>query len=302
MSLTGGRSTVPAAAHGRAASRFAPSRSRSRRRGFDRPRFLWVVSVAVLVFLFVPVIVVAVYSFNGDASLVNLRGLSLRWYSAALSSGGWRSSLWVSVEIALITTAFCSTAGTALAFGIQRGERRVARVSNGTLMLRLVCPETATAVASLLLFTQLGLTLSRATIVAAHVAVCLPFVTVVVRSRLAVMNPEVERSAMDLGATRPQALRLVSLPMLLPAIGAASILVFVLSFDDFITTFFTAGIGVPPLPLRIYGMLKFGVTPVVNAVGIMMLVIAAVGMCGVVALLRITRRWSTARVGALADA
>ena len=259
------------------------------------------VSIAVLVFLFVPVIVVAVYSFNGDASLVNIRGLSLRWYGAALSSSDWRSSLWVSVEIALVTTAVCASAGTALAFGIQRGARAVAGASNGVLMLRLVSPETATAVASLLLFTQAGLTLSRGTIVAAHVAVCVPFVAVVVRSRLAVMNPEVERSAMDLGATRTQSLRLVSLPMLLPAIGAASLLVFVLSFDDFITTFFTAGIGVPPLPLRIYGMLKYGVTPIVNAVGMMMLLVAVIAMVGVMVLLRMTRRWSAARVQRLAD-
>ena len=187
-----------------------------------------------------------------------------------------------------------------LAFGIQRGFRAVAGASNGMLMLRLVSPETATAVASLLLFTQLGFTLSRGTIVAAHVAVCLPFVAVVVYSRLAVMNPEIERSAMDLGATRMQALRLVSLPVLLPAIGAASLLVFVLSFDDFITTFFTAGIGVPPLPLRIYGMLKFGVTPIVNAVGMLMLLIAVIAMCGVLVLLRIARRWNAARVGGLA--
>jgi ABC-type spermidine/putrescine transport system permease subunit II len=257
------------------------------------------VSAAVLVFLFVPVVVVAVFSFNGDASLVNMHGLSLQWYHEALTSSDWRGSLWVSVEIALITTVVCATAGTALAFGIQRGARGVAVFSLGMVGLRLVAPETATAVASLLLFTQAGFTLSRTTIIAAHIAVCLPFVAIIVRSRLAVMNPEVERAAMDLGANRMHALRLVTLPALLPAIGAASMLVFVLSFDDFITTFFTAGVGVPPLPLRIYGMLRYGVTPIVNAVGMLMLVIAIVAIAVAFLMMRFSGSRSSSRIGTL---
>jgi ABC-type spermidine/putrescine transport system permease subunit II len=126
-----------------------------------------------------------------------------------------------------------------------------------------------------------------------HVALCLPFVTVVVRSRLAQLSPEVEEAARDLGATRMAALRYVVLPPLWPAIAAAAMLAFVLSFDDFITTLFTSGDGTAPLPLRIYSALRFGVTPVVNAIGMLMLAIALVAVGVAMALNRVARRRSS---------
>jgi ABC-type spermidine/putrescine transport system permease subunit II len=256
---------------------------------FDRPRVLWIVTGALLVFLFAPVLVVIAYSFNGQSSLVNLHGFSLQWYRQALSSGDWRGSLETSIAIALATTAICAVGGTLLAFGLERGNRRVARGTDGMIVLRLVSPETATAVASLLLFTQVGLTLSNTTITLAHLAVCLPFVAVVVRSRLASINPEIEDSAMDLGAPRLAAIRLVVLPLLWPAVAAASMLAFVLSFDDFITSLFTAGVEVPPLPVRIYSMLRTGVTPVVNAIGVVMMLITGAAIIGAVLMMRAAR-------------
>jgi spermidine/putrescine transport system permease protein len=264
---------------------------RHRPKSFDRPRFLWFLTGGMLSFLFAPVVVVVIFSFNGQASLVNMRGLSLQWYSEALgSSGGWLSSLWISAEIALITTLTCAVVGTLLAFGLARASTPVARGSEAMMVLRLVSPETATAVASLLLFTQLGLTLSNRTIIVAHIAVCLPFLTIVVRSRLASLNPEIEDSAMDLGARRLSAVRLVVLPLLWPAIAAASMLTFVLSFDDFVTSLFTSGVGLQPLPVRIYSMLRTGVTPVVNAVGVIMMVITGVVMIGAVVMMRAAGR------------
>jgi spermidine/putrescine transport system permease protein len=263
---------------------------RRRRRGFDRPRVLVLVTAFALLFTFVPVVVVVVFSFNAERSLATLGGLSLRWYRQALQDPDLRGSLWVSVEIALIATVLSTVLGTMLAFALERGSRRAARAADMTIVLRLVSPETATAVAALLLFTQLGITLSRTTIIVSHVALCMAFVTVVVRSRLASLNPEVEAAAMDLGATRLQAVRLVALPVLWPAIVAAAMLAFVLSFDNFITSFFTSGLGVPPLPVRIYAMLKFGVTPVVNALGVVMVVLLAVALALAALALRLGRR------------
>ena len=269
-------------------------RTRQRRaETFDRPRFLWIFTILMLVFLFVPVLVVILYSFNGQPSLVVMRGFSTQWYHEAITSGTWRGSLEVSIEIALVTMAACAVGGTLLAFGLDRANRHLARASESMLVLRLVSPETATAVASLLLFTQLGLTLSSETIVIAHIAVCLPFVAIVVRSRLALVNPELEDSAMDLGATRLRAIWLVVMPLLWPTLAAASMLCFVLSFDDFITSLFTSGVGTPPLPVRIYSMLRTGVTPVVNAIGVVMMLIAGGALIVALSMMRVGRSRSS---------
>jgi ABC-type spermidine/putrescine transport system permease subunit II len=271
----------------------APAPQKKRRREGDRPRFLYAVMALVTLFMFLPIVIVIVYSFNSSKSLSTFDGFSFRWYEKAFGDGGLRSSLSVSVEIAAIATLFSAVVGTMLAFGLERGRRAVARANEAALIVRLLSPETATAVALLLMFTQIGIPLSRTTIVLGHIALCVPFVTVVVRSRLAGLNPEVEEAAMDLGASRVGALRLVALPLLWPAIAAASMLAFVLSFDDFITTLFTSGNGVAPLPLRIYSALRFGVTPVVNAIGVLMLVIALLAAGGAALLMRLARRRSS---------
>jgi ABC-type spermidine/putrescine transport system permease subunit II len=262
-------------------------------REFDRPRFLWVVCGFGLLLLFAPVVVVLLYSFNSAPSLVVFHSFSTHWYGAAISNPGIRASLWASAEIALVTTAVSAVVGTMFAFGLQRAHPRLTGISDALLVTRLVSPETATAVALLLLFTQLGFTLDRFTIILGHLALCLPFVTIVVRSRLAGLNPEAEDAAMDLGATRQGALRLVALPALWPSIAAAAMLAFVISFDDFVTSYFTSGVGIDPLPIRIYSMLRFGVTPAVNAIGVMMMIITLVVSVAAVLLLRVSRRRAT---------
>lgn len=247
---------------------------------FDKPRFLWVVTAATIGFLFLPLVVVTVFSFNASDSLTSFEGASLRWYETFLRDEDLLASFRLSLLIALSASALSVVLGTLLAIGIERGARRTSSAVSSTVFLRVLTPETATGVALLLLFTQFGIRLSTMTVILSHTSLCVAFVTVVVRSRLALLQPELEDAAMDLGATRLSAFRLVALPVLWPSIVAAGLLAFVLSFDNFITSFFTSGLGVPPLPVRIYGMLRFGVTPVVNAVGVLMLVgtVLAVGL------------------------
>ena len=266
-----------------------------RSKGFDRPRFLWVVVAAVMTLMFTPLAVVVLFSFNSSRSLVNFTGFSTQWYHQALTSGEWHASLQASIQIAVVTTIVCTIVGTLLALGLQRGPRAATAPIDSTIVVRLVAPETATAVATLLLFSQLGVVLGNRTIELAMIAFCIPFVTVVVRSRLASINPEVEQGALDLGATPAGALRLVVLPLLWPSIAAAAMLCFVLTFDDFVTANFTAGIGDPPLPLRIYSMLRFGVTPVVNAIGVLMMMIALSCVCVALVMLRVSRRRTAAQ-------
>lgn len=246
---------------------------RRRPRQFDRPRFLVLFTGLVFLYLFVPIAVVVLFSFNSARSLQVFRGVSLRWYRTFLSDSEIVASLIASVEIALATVVVATVLGTLLAFALVRARSRWNQPANVLMLLPLVTPEIVTAVAALLLFTQLGLTLSMKTIVIAHITFSISYVTVIVRGRLSALNPEAEEAAMDLGATDLQALRLVTLPALWPAILASGLLVFVLSFDDFVTSFYTTGSGTPPLPVRIYSMIRYSVSPEINAIGTLMMVI-----------------------------
>jgi spermidine/putrescine transport system permease protein len=252
------------------------------RAGFDRPRFLLVVTGSTTLFLFAPILVVVVYSFNSVKSLATLHGLSLQWYRFLAHDSAALDSVRTSLEIALVTTLVATSIGVLLAIGLTRARPALSKATEATMLLNLVSPEIATAVALLLLFTGIGLQLGSATIALGHITFSIAYVTVIVRARLLGIGRELEEGAMDLGATELQGLRLVILPLLWPAIAGAAMLVFLLSFDDFVTSFFTSGVGTPPLPLLIYGMIRFGVTPEINAIGTLMMAVTIVlGFLGV---------------------
>lgn len=228
----------------------------------------------VYLFLFAPIGVVVLFSFNAQRSLQVFEGFSLRWYEDFLADASLRASLVVSLEIAAVTMVIGTVLGTALAFGLVRGRGRLTRGGNVLMLLPLVTPEIVAGVSALLLFTQFGLPLSPVTIVIAHITFSISYVTVVVRARLSALDRSVEEAAMDLGATPMGALRLVTLPALWPAILAAGLLVFALSFDDFILSFFTTGESPQPLPVRIWSAIRFGISPTINAIGTLMMVIS----------------------------
>lgn len=246
---------------------------RRRSRGFDRPRFLIVLTLVVYLALFIPIVVVVAFSFNTSRSLQQLNGLGLHWYRTFLADSTIIDSLLLSLEIALATMVVATVLGTTLALGLVRTRSRITKPANILMLLPLVTPEIVTAVAALLLFSQLGFTLSVETVVIAHVTFSISYVTVIVRGRLASLDPAIEEAGLDLGATRWKTVQLVTMPQLWPAIAASAMLVFVMSFDDFVTSFFTSGSGVPPLPVRIYSMIKFSVSPEINAIGTTMMVI-----------------------------
>ena len=229
---------------------------------------------AFYAFMFLPLAVVVLFSFNGIRSVQEFEGFSLQWYQAFLDSESLRSSLVASIEIAVATMVIGTTLGTLLAFGLVRARTRFSASANVLMLIPLVTPEIVAGVSALLLFSQLGMQLSLLTIAIAHITFSISYVTVVVRARLASLNPEVEQAAMDLGATRMQTFGLVVLPALWPAVLAAGLLVFALSFDDFVLSYFTTGESPQPLPVRIWSAIRFGVTPTINAIGTIMLVIS----------------------------
>jgi spermidine/putrescine transport system permease protein len=263
---------------------------RERRRDFDRPRFLRIFFIVFMFFTFAPIAIVALFSFNSTRSLQNFTGFSTQWYDEFFSSVSLRESLVASIEIAFVTMVVATVLGTTLAFGLVRAQSRVARSSNVLMLIPLVTPEIVAGTSALLLFAQIGIDLSLLTIMIAHITFSISFVTVIVRARLSALNREVEEAALDLGATRMQTLRLIVLPALWPAILASALLIFALSFDDFVISFFTTGESPTPLPVQIYSSIRFGVTPTINAIGTSMLAISFLILAVAVALPRLLGR------------
>jgi spermidine/putrescine transport system permease protein len=260
-------------------------RRRPKAIAFDRPRFLWVLYGAIFLYLFVPIGIVVAYSFSSSKSLQVYGSLSLRWYREFWGDATLKHSLLASLEVAAATMAIATVLGTMLAFGLVRVRGRIGKPANVLMLLPLITPEIVTAVGLLLLFSSFHFTLSLRTVILGHVTFSISYVTVIVRARLSQLNREVEEAAMDLGATELNALRLVTLPALYPAIAASALLVFVLSFDDFVTSFFVTGNGVSPLPVRIFSLLRVGVSPEINALGTTMIAISLVAALAAVPLI-----------------
>ena len=257
---------------------------------FDKPRILRVWSVLVYLFLFTPILVVVLFSFNSIKSLTNFEGFSLEWYRTFLEDPTLRESLFTSLEIAFLTMLAATVIGTALAIGLVRSRARWAPGANILMLVPLVVPEIITGISALLIFSQLGIALSFWTIVIAHITFSISYVTIVVRARMAAITLEVEEAAMDLGATRWQAVRMVLVPALWPSVVAAGLLTFAFSFDDFVLSFFTTGEDLQPLPVRIWSAIRFGVTPTINAIGTLMMVISLTAIALAVLLPRLFGR------------
>ncbi|QGV77091.1 ABC transporter permease [Streptomyces ficellus] len=246
--------------------------ARRARRGTDRrPRFALAVTVAFFALLYLPIGVVVLFSFNSQKSLTVFKDFSSRWYEAFFRDQLLLDSLGMSLQVSLVATAGSLVLGVALALGLVRSRDRLGSLAGLIMLIPLITPEIVTGVAAMLLFKGMGVPLSTGTVMLAEITFSISYVTVILRSRIAALNPEVEEAAMDLGATRWQALRLVTLPALLPSILASAVLIFALVFDDFVLAYFTTGVDPQPLSVRIYSAIRFGVQPTINAVGTLML-------------------------------
>jgi spermidine/putrescine transport system permease protein len=257
---------------------------------FDKPRILRLWSLLVYLFLFTPILVVILFSFNSTKSLTNFEGFSFQWYQEFLDDPTLRESLFVSLEIAFVTMIAATALGTALAIGLVRSRARWAPGANILMLVPLVVPEIITGISALLIFSQLGIALSFWTIVIAHITFSISYVTIVVRARMASITLEVEEAAMDLGATRWQAVRMVLVPALWPSVVAAGLLTFAFSFDDFVLSFFTTGEDLQPLPVRIWSAIRFGLSPTINAIGTLMMVVSLTAIALAVLLPRLFGR------------
>src|SRR5512144_698968 len=176
------------------------------------------------------------------------------------------NSLLIALTASIVSTVLGTMAGFAL-------HRRPSRFLAGLVLAPIAIPEILMGVSLLIFFVLLNFTLGLVSVTLAHIAFCIGFVAIVVRSRLAGMDESLTEAARDCGATPAQAFRLVTLPLILPAIIAGALMAFTLSIDDFVITFFTAGAGTTTLPLEIYSMIKIAVTPEVNAVSTLLMLL-----------------------------
>jgi spermidine/putrescine transport system permease protein len=234
------------------------------------------VGVADLLFLYAPIAVLIVFSFNASKLSARWQGFSLQWYAKLFSDEAILSSTVNSLIVAAISTIFATVLGVLTAWTLERRAFRGQAAFESLLLMPIVIPEIMMGVAMLLFFVMIGLPLSLFTMIIAHTIFNFPVVALIVRARLRKLDPALEEAAHDLGATPWLAFRRITLPLLMPGVIGAVLMAFTLSLDDFIISFFLAGAGSTTLPVKVYGMLKTAVTPEVNALSAVLVVISMV--------------------------
>jgi len=270
------------------------------------PRVLAIFTGLYILWSLVPVVIAVLFSFNSGRSRSSWQGFSIRWYWGDPFSSVWhdeslRTDLRNSLVLAVLCILIATPIGVGLAVGLTRWRGRPARVANGVLLIPLITPELVVATALFLVVTNgySFLDLGRTAQLVGHVTFSLTYVVIVVRGRLLSIGPDLEEAARDLGATPLQALRLVVLPLLNPAIFAAAVLVFATSIDDFvISALLSSGAATETVPVRIYSSVRGGATPALNALATIMLVASLAALLIVFAVMRaINRRQGDAKAG-----
>lgn len=229
---------------------------------------------ATMVFLYGPIIVIAIYSFNEIRSITVWGGFSLDWYIKAFNNDLIQRATMNSLIIAVSASTIATVFATFAALGMRGRRYRGKEAAFGLISLPLIVPEIVSAVASLVFFVLVGIPLGIGSILLAHVVFCIPFAYLPINARLEGIEPYYEEAARDLYADGRHSFVHVVLPMLLPGIISGFMLAFIISLDDFIITNFVAGPGSTTLPLAIYGLVRTGLTPEINAISTMLLLVS----------------------------
>lgn len=240
----------------------------------------WLTATSLLLFgfMYLPIFVLGFYSFNDSRYSAEWQGFTWKWYHTFLHDSRILTALANSLIVATVAVAIAAILGTLMAVGLARYRFPGKQLYQGIAYLPLIIPDIAIAVATLVFLAAVAIPLSGGliqlslgTIIAAHVVFCLSYVAIVVSTRLTDLNPNLEEAALDLGATPYQAFIQVILPELMPAIVSGCLLAFVLSLDDFLIASFTAGGGSNTLPIEIFGRIRTGVKPDINALSVVLI-------------------------------
>ena len=233
-------------------------------------------TAAVYAFLYTPILILLVLSFNKSRFSTIWQGFTLRWYGIAFRDSQLISSLRISLMVALAASGIATAIGTAAALALAKNRFRFKRAAEALVFMPVIIPEIIVGFATAAFFGFAGIALGAGTVIATHVAFSISYVVFVVRARISGVDPSLEEAAMDLGATPWQTFLRVTLPMILPGVVSAALLVFTISLDDYLITSFVAGPGATTLPLKIYSMVKTGVTPEINAISGILLAVTLV--------------------------
>ncbi|MFC4535857.1 ABC transporter permease [Sphaerisporangium dianthi] len=249
-----------------------------------RRRLIYVPFWATYVFLYTPIVVLAVMSFNAGKSPYAFEGFSLKWYGELAADDTVRHGLVNTLIVAAGTTVLSTVLGTLLAVGMARHAR--SRLLDALGLLPAVLPDLVLAIGLLVFYAAVKMTLGLHSVILAHSVFGMAFVAAVVRTRLAHADTSLEEASRDLGASPLTTFTRITLPTLAPGIAAGALLAFTLSIDEFVIAFFTAAPTEPTLPIVIYSMVRFGVTPEINALATILL---AVSFTVVIVAQRMTR-------------
>lgn len=245
------------------------------------PLQLWLAGVGI--FLYAPLIALMVFSFNDSRRNIVWQGFTLKYYEKALNNASLIEAFFNSLTIAAVSTFLSLILGAMAALALWRFRFPGKAGFDGALALPIVAPEICLGVAMLVFFAKvlpwpqdLPWPFNLGAIIIAHVSFSFPFVAVVVRARMASFNRELEEAARDLGASEWRTLKDVILPHMAPSLVAGGFLAFTLSLDDFVITFFTSGPDTVTFPVKVYSMVRFSVTPEVNAASTLLIVLTVV--------------------------
>jgi spermidine/putrescine transport system permease protein len=225
----------------------------------------------IFAFLYVPFAIIIMYSFNSAESNVVFSGFTLDWYTKLFNDDDVLTALLNSLTIATLSTITSAIVGTIGALGLKRHKFKGKAVIDLLLYIPIVIPEIIMGISLLVFFSVLQLDFGIFTLVLAHTTFCIPFVLINVKSRLADFDMSIEEAATDLGASKFTVFRTITLPSILPAVLSGSMLAFALSLDDVIINIFISGPESTTLPIKIFSMLKFGLSPEINALCTIML-------------------------------
>lgn len=242
----------------------------------NRRRTSFIFFVLTMLFFYIPLFILIVYSFNEGKGMV-WKGFSLKWYKELFS---YSDNIWkafkYSIFIALISSFISTIIGTLGAIALKWFNFSGKKLLKNLSVLPLVVPDIIIGVSLLIMFATINFKLGVLTIFIAHTTFNIPYVLFIILSRLDEFDYSVIEAAYDLGATNKEALMKVIIPMLFPAIISGFLMALTLSFDDFVITFFVSGPGSSTLPLRIYSMIRLGVSPVINALSVILIVISII--------------------------
>ncbi|MBS0362524.1 MAG: ABC transporter permease subunit [Proteobacteria bacterium] len=234
---------------------------------------------AGLAFLYAPIVLLVIYSFNASRLVTVWGGWSTKWYAALAQDQAMLDAVSVSLRVGLISASLATALGLLAAVSLARGGRFGGRGLFGAMVYApLSLPDVILGLSLLLLFVALGLPRGFWTVTLSHATVTIGYATVVIRARLASVDPSLEEAARDLGCPPAQAFLKATLPVIAPAVAAAWMLAFTLSLDDLVVASFTSGPGATTLPMRLYSAVRLGVNPEINAVSTLLIGAVAVGV------------------------